>query len=284
MSEYAVKEVMEQIHISEEMQEEIIMNIQDQMENGRKKTRNWRKMATVAAAIVLLAGVASIPVHAVVENIVKERMENIPKEEVQALEEEIENRNTPADGFSRGFSAEESKRYKELWQSYDNGTFPEKEIMQVDNESEVVEGTLCYVKATGVFYLPDRDLTDEEFLEIVDFQNKMSYAIEQSSAAQEAKAEYQEEQDQRQEQIQDADGISEEEAILIATDQMRSELGASAEGKELLIVYLDDISEADYEHTGDEAYVVGFGNKNDHSTYTCAVDSADGSILYTVAH
>lgn len=283
MSGHGVKEVMEQIHISEEMQEEIIMNIQNQMENGRNKKRNWRKMATAAAALVLLAGL-SIPVQALVENVVKERMEDIPKEEVQALEEVIQNQKIAAEGFSRVFSDEENRRYEELWESYQNGTFPEKKILQVDDEGGAMEGTLCYIKSAGVFHLPDRELTDEELLEIVDFQHVVSYAVEQGSAAQEAKAEYQEEQEKRQEQIQDADGISEEEAIEIATAQMKAELGASAEGKELLIVYVDDISGADYDHKGDEAYVVAFGNHNDHSTYTCAVDSANGSILYTVAH
>ena len=32
-----VKETMEQIHISEKMQEEIIMNVNNQMKNGKKR-------------------------------------------------------------------------------------------------------------------------------------------------------------------------------------------------------------------------------------------------------
>ncbi|MCM1045921.1 MAG: hypothetical protein NC417_10465 [Candidatus Gastranaerophilales bacterium] len=284
MSEHDVKEVMEQIHISEKMREEIVVNVKDQMENGRSRTRNWRKMATVAAALVLLTGIGGISVKAVVENVVRERMEKIPEEEVQALNEVVQNKTSDEDLFSRAFSEEEAEREKTLWQAYGEGTFPEGELLQVDQEEEVIEGTLCYVKTTGMFYLPDRALTDEELLEIIDLQHMMRYAVSQTPEAQAEQETYQEEQEQRREQIQDADGISEEDAIQIATERMQSELGAAAEGKELKIVFLDDISEADYGHTGEEAYVIAFGNDEDHSTYTCAVDAVDGSILYTVAH
>ncbi len=184
-----VKEAMEQIHISEKMQEEIIMNIQNQMEHGKKKSWNWRKTGTVAAAFVLAACVLSIPVQAMVNNIVKARMESVPEEEMQAIVDVVQKQSTQADVFSREYSEKEEERNKELWQAYENGTFPEKELLQVDNAAAVTEGTLCYINATGVFCLPDRELTDEELLEIIDFQNKMSYAFAQNTAAQEAKVE-----------------------------------------------------------------------------------------------
>ena len=58
MDRYDVKKVMDQVHISSEMQEEIIMNIQKRMENENKNTArwNWRKLVTAAAAFVLAAG------------------------------------------------------------------------------------------------------------------------------------------------------------------------------------------------------------------------------------
>ena len=49
MSGFDVKETMDQIHISEKMQEDIIMNIQSRMENGSRRIWNFRKMATAAA-------------------------------------------------------------------------------------------------------------------------------------------------------------------------------------------------------------------------------------------
>lgn len=286
MSGFNVKETMDQFHISEEMQDEIIMNIKNQLESGKRKTRNWKKIVTSVVIVALTAGIVSIPVRAVVINIVRERMESIPKEEFEDLRDMMQEQRTPADGFSREYSDTEKERSNELWKSYKNGTFPEGTIQQVDNIEDVTEGTLCYVRATGDFYLPDREMTDEEILEIIDFQHEMQYAIEQSPAAQEARAEYLAERNRLRELVQAAGGISEEEAIEIAKRQMESELGERA--TEMILetdisgcgAFLVDISnQTNFEHEGDLAYIVGFRNPNDHSTYNCKIDAVDGSVL-----
>lgn len=285
-----VKETMEQIHISEKMQEEIIMNVQKQMKNGKKKTWSIKKMGTVVAALVLTVGVISIPVSAMVSNFVKARMENIPEEEVEEINEMVQSKPTEADTFSREYSDSEKERNKELWQAYENGMFPENAIAEVENAEDVPAGTLCYIRSTGVFNLPDQEMTDEEILEIIDFQHKMSYAVEQSPAAQEARAEKEAEEKQWRERIEALGGISEEEAIEIARKQMESDLGERAEGYEILkyrdgsaAVFKDDISgQTDYEHKSDMAYTVHFDNPDNHSEYyECIIDAVDGSILKT---
>ena len=291
MDERNVRETMEQIHISEEMQEEIIMNVNNQMKNGKKRVWSLKKMGTVAAALVLTLGVISIPVSAMVSNFVKARMESIPIEEVQEINDMVQSKPTEADGFSREFSDSEEERKKELWQEYENGRFPENVLAEVDNAEDVPEGTLCYIRSTGVFNLPDQEMTDEEILEIIDFQHKMSYAVEQSPAAQEARAEMEAEKNRLREKIQAAGGISEEEAIEIARKQMEAELGEGAEGKEILkyqdgsaAVLMEEISEeTDYAHKGDVIYRVIFTdpNANEHSTYYCVVDAVGGSVLET---
>ena len=293
MDRYDVKKVMDQVHISSEMQEEIIMNIQKRMENENKNTArwNWRKLVTAAAAFVLAAGVVSFPVRAFVTSVVKERMESIPKDEVLEINDMVQSKPTEADTFSREYSADEEERSRELWQAYKSGKFPENVIAQVDNAEDAPEGTLCYIRSTGVFNLPAQEMTDEEILEIIDFQHKMSYAVSQGTAAQEARAESQAEEKQWREKIQAAGGISEEEAIEIAMKQMKDELGARAEGKEILkyedgsvaVIKIDISEQTDYEHKGDVAYLVIFSNpsENDHSTYYCMIDAVDGSILKT---
>lgn len=289
MNGFEVKKVMDQVHIPEEMQKEIIMNIQNKTENRKHRTMNWKKAAMGAAAFILIAGAASIPVQALVSDIVKERMERIPTEEVQEIYDMEQAQRTLADGYSREYSNEEKERSKELRQAYKDGKFPENAIAQVKNAEDAPEGTLCYIRSTGIFNLPDQEMTDEEILEIIDFQNKMNYAVSQSPASQEAKAKMEEEEKEWKENVQAADGISEEEAIEIATKQMEAELGERAEGKEIarredgsVVVLLLDISgETGYGHKGDMAYLVGFSNPIDHSSYTCTIDAVDGSILHT---
>ncbi len=311
MDGFELKEAMEQIHISEEMQEEIIKNVQKQMKYRSRKSKYRKKMAATAAAVTLAVLAIGFPVRAFVANIVRERMENMPAEEVEGIvvmmqeqdayavqnaspdstddsgREEGQQTTGLADGFSREYSAGEKERSQALWQAYKEGTFPENVIAQVDNAEDAPEGTLCYISSTGVFRLPDQEMTDEEILEIIDFQHKMSYAVSQTPAAQEARAEMEAEREQQREAIQAAGGISEEEAIEIATRQMESDLGERAEGKEILryqdgsvaVPILDISEQTDYEHKGDLAYFVNFYNSSDHTAYTCIIDAVDGSIL-----
>lgn len=293
MDGYDVKKAMDQVHISSEMQEQVIMNIQKKMENGNTNTRtwSWRRIATVAATFMLMTGIVSFPVRAFVTSMVRERMESIPKEEVQEINNMVQSKLTEADTFSREYFDSEEERNKALWQAYKGGKFPENVIAQVDNAEDVPEGTLCYIRSTGIFNLPAQEMTDEEILEIIDFQHKMSYAVSQSTASQETRAQLQAEKNQLRERIQAAGGISDEEAIEIAAKRMKDELGERAEGKEILkyedgsaAVMMQDISnQTDYEHKGDIAYLVIFTNpdENNHSTYYCMIDAVDGSILKT---
>lgn len=270
-----------------------VMNVQKQTENEPKKTGmwNWRRIATAAAAFVLVAGAVAFPVRAFVTSVVKERMESIPNEEVQEINDMVQSKPTEADVFSREYSDAEKERNRELWKEYKDGKFPENVIAQVDNAEDAPEGTLCYIRSTGVFNLPAQEMTDEEMLEIIDFQHKMSYAVSQGTAAQEERTRMQAEEKQWREKIQALGGISEEKAIEIATKQMKDELGERAEGKEILkyedgsvAVIKTDISEqTDHEHKGEVAYLVIFSNPSEsgHSTYYCMIDAVDGSVLKT---
>lgn len=294
MDGYEVKKVMDQVHISPEMQEEIIMNIQKRMEHGNKNagTWNWKRLATAAAAFVLAAGVVSFPVRAFVSSVVQERMESVPKEEMKALNDMVQSQHDVlADGFSREFSDSEKERSKALWQAYKNGTFPEKVIAQVDSAEAAPEGTLCYIRATGVFNLPAQEMTDEEMLEIIDFQHKMSYAVANSGVVtEEEKAAYRAEKARIEKIVQDNNGISGDKAVEIARKQLEADLGDAANGLELMTdcngngATLCDTTQEGYEEIhskADVAYDIAFGNPDTHVVYGYIIDAVDGSILYT---
>lgn len=287
MDGYDVKEIMDQVHISSEMQEEIMMNIQSRMENGNKKAWNWKRMAA-AAALALTAGVISTPVRAFVASVVTERMESVPEEEMKDLNDMVQSQNVLADGFSRAYSDSEKERSKALWQAYESGTFPEKVIAQVDDADAAPEGTLCYIRATGVFNLPVQEMTDEELLEIIDFQHKMSYAVAHGSQAQDARAESQEKEARLKKILQDTGGISGDEAVEIAKKQFEADLGDAADGLELMIdslgrsaSLLDASDYAEVESKAGVIYDVSFGNTDSHAVYGYLIDAVDGSILHT---
>ncbi|MCM1123738.1 MAG: hypothetical protein NC416_14235 [Eubacterium sp.] len=271
------------------------MNIQKRMDHGNKNTGVWnfRRMATAAAALMLAAGVFSFPVRAFVTSVVKERMESVPVEEMKGLNDMVQSQHdVQADSFSREYSDSEKERKTELRQAYENGTFPEKVIVQVDNAKAAPEGTLCYVRDTGTFHLPAAEMTDEELLEIIDFQHKMSYAVSQESSAQDVRAAEQAKAAQLEKIVQDAGGISREEAVEIAKKQLKTDVGGRADGLELMtdssgsgasLAAASDYSGAAFEKESkaDVVYDVSFGNPDLHSSYGYIIDAVDGSILYT---
>lgn len=253
------------------------------------RTCNYRRMAAAAAVFVLVVGVAGFPVRALVTGVISERMETIlPEEEIQEMNDMIQARRTEAGGVSRGYSASEYNRLRTFCKAYEGGKFPENVIAQVDNAEDVEEGMFCYIRSTGVFNLSDREMTDEEILEIIEFEYMMNYAISQKPEVQEAIAQMQAVKEQW-ERIEAGEGISEEEAIEIAAAQMETELGERAEGQEILrhkdgsvAVVKTDISwRTDYEHMRDAAYIVYFENTEDHLSYNCTIDAVDGSVLHS---
>lgn len=185
-----LRHAMKQVHMKENMQEEIIMNVRSQMADGTYRRNNIKRMAMSAAAFMLVFGAVSIPSYAAISNLVRARMEAIPRAEVVATADMIQGQQIHADQFSREYTKEERSRMNVLRQEYENGMFPENTLTLVENESQVPDGnTLIYAKDTGCFYLPDRELTDEELLQILDFNAARDYALEQSPEVQKSKKE-----------------------------------------------------------------------------------------------
>ena len=187
----------------------------------------------------------------------------------------------------RAYSDREKERMEELKQSYLNETAkPEKMIQEVDSPEAVTEGTLCYIRSTGEYYLPDKELTDEELLEIIDCNFRI--AVNSQGWTQE-KIDEADQRDRaiREEKIKAAGGISEDEAIEIARKAMETDIGETA--KELEVVISSDYTKNGrklylFEDDGVVYYSVHFANKEevidpeDFCNYNCKVNAVDGSI------
>jgi len=187
----------------------------------------------------------------------------------------------------RAYSDSEKERMAELQQSYQNETAkPAKMISEVDSPEAVTEGTLCYIRSTGEYYLPDRELTDEELLEIIDCDARI--AVNSQGWTQE-KIDEANRRDRaaREEKIKAAGGISEDEAIEIARKAMETDIGEKA--KELEVVISSDYAKNGwklnlFEDDGVVCYYVQFANKEevadpeDFCNYNCMVNAVDGSI------
>ena len=197
-------------------------------------------------------------------------------------------------GIMRAYSDKEKERMAGLQQSYQNETAkPEQMIQEVDSAEDVTEGTLCYIVSAGEYYLPDRELTDEELLEIIDCNFRISLNTNRKTQA-EYEAEDRAKRAELEAKVKAAGGISEEKAVEIAQKAMETDLGEKAKELKLYInktygwssdLCVADWSEIKEKDKGALAYSVGFNNVKegmeiDNSlNYWCTVNAVDGSIL-----
>lgn len=214
---------------------------------------------------------------------------------VQIQEKEQEQSGDTEDNSGmRAYSDKEQERMKELQEAYQKETAkPEKKIEEVESAEDAASGALCYIVSTGQFYLPDRELTDEELLEIIDCNFRIAVAVNANGWTQEKMdEENRKERADLEEKIKAAKGISEDEAVAIAQKTMENDLGGKAKNLKLheeerygWKAYLYDITDwAEYKDKGDIAYMIQFDNVeeiedlNDLFAYECVVNAIDGSI------
>ena len=276
MNRLKLKETMDQIHMKEEMQKEIIMKVKRQTDRRAFGKKRLHQAAAAAAAFVLIAG-AVIPSQAAIRYFVKDRLENIPKQELEAVNQMVQGQNNAeADSFSREYSKEEIKRMQQMQEAYQNGRFPQQTITFTDSVGQIPDDSLSYDPDTSFLYLPDRTLTDEELLQIIDFNYTRDYAVSQGTAAQEARKEWEEKEEGLKAKVQKEGWITEKEALQAAEVYLQTEFGLSAEGMETY-VFLDEPK------TGLFIYHVSYQTEDDISTYAYGIDlnAEDGSLVDT---
>ena len=276
MNRLKLKETMDQIHMKEEMQKEIIMKVKRQTDRRAFGKKRLHQAAAAAAAFVLIAG-AVIPSQAAIRYFVKDRLENIPKQELEAVNQMVQGQNNAeADSFSREYSKEEIKRMQQMQEAYQNGRFPQQTITFTDSVGQIPDDSLSYDPDTSFLYLPDRVLTDEELLQIIDFNYTRDYAVSQGTAAQEARKEWEEKEEGLKAKVQKEGWITEKEALQAAEVYLQTEFGLSAEGM-IADVFLDEPK------TGLFIYHVSYQTEDDISIYAYGIDlnAEDGSLVDT---
>lgn len=112
-----------------------------------------------------------------------ERMEAMTDDEIdEAYITMFTGESHVAGAWSRKLTDEERARYDELKQLYENeNRIPADEIMIIATPEEYSSETVAICVKNSTYYLPDRALTDEEFLQIIDLNHKADYSIDKIS-------------------------------------------------------------------------------------------------------
>lgn len=263
-----LQDAINTIHIREAMRMEIVQNVK----TGTKRKKHRFFNAAAAVLVALLFGSLSIPASALVHSLVQTRMEEVPEEELKTLVDDVYRQQVEEDSTSRPYTEEEKARWEELYAKYREGTFPEGELMQVESVEEAERLEFCYLVPNSMFYLPDRELTEEEMLQIIDFSMKRNYAL-----GQHYEEEYGDEiarLEQEKKEIVEKSGITEEKAIVIAKEWILENYGVSGEGLECVLNFSENILIADKTLF----YHVTCEDTSKRQTYSIFIDIEDGSI------
>lgn len=266
---YNQKEEMEMSHSKQ------LKSYKEQEDNRGRKMNGWKKKAVAAVLALAVVGVGSFTVHAVVDSLVKARMESMSNEEKTELLNEVDSQKVNAASYSRELTQEEKERERELNIAYHKeGRFPEGELVRVEDEGEVNKDVLCFNAETFTFYLPERDLTDEELLQIIDYGEKVDYSLGERYKEEYADviADQKAEKEEIEQKVEANGGMTEEEATKEAEEWLDKVYGKSAKDMEVSC-FIDNEGEA----VDVPSYEILFSYA-DTDFYTFVMDVSDGSL------
>lgn len=143
--------------------------------------RHWMPMRGLRFGIVcglLCLIMAIVPVSAGIQKYWK-RLDHMKDTEKEKYVNELMESEADGDHYSRPLTDSENERKQELLISYEAGeAYPEEEITSIEKESQIQKDKVCFWAETSTLFLPVRELTDEELLEIIDFYHKREYSLQ----------------------------------------------------------------------------------------------------------
>lgn len=111
----------------------------------------------------------------------KQRLRDMSKSERETLNDNTQKSEMQADVYSRELTDAENNMFTKLQTEYENGKFPEGQLLTVEKTADVPEADLLYCYENSMFYLPEEELSEQQILEIIDFRSKRDYAIVQEN-------------------------------------------------------------------------------------------------------
>lgn len=162
-------------------QEEMILpdtlqdKIDDILVSIPKHRKLWKKTVILAA---VLTAMFSITVTAAVSAL-QQRMEAMNEKEMEEYFVQIYRNAIGADNYNRPYTESEKERMERLRKSYEEaGLFP-KGALKMISDSEAYRGKgVAFYGDTATFFFPEKEMSDEELLQIIDFMQKRDYSLQ----------------------------------------------------------------------------------------------------------
>lgn len=137
-----------------------------------KETKKWRGLHTITKAAILfgavlvLAGTTILSVRAYISHM--QKLRNMQNEEIIDLYENIFQYDSKY--RSRPMTETEEERYTELYDLYCRDMAdPEGEVGVISSKASYTGKGLAFSTGDGILYLPEKEMTDEEILQMIEF-------------------------------------------------------------------------------------------------------------------
>lgn len=155
-----------------EAYESAMKEIRGNSVNTKKIHMGWNhfntlsKVAIIFGVLLIVSGGTFLSVKAYISHL--EKLENMSNEEIIDLYENVFQYDSMF--LSREVSDEEWERYEELYDLYcKDMAEPVGKVKIIDTKDEYRGEEIAFCKENGILYIPQRTLTDEEYLQMVAF-------------------------------------------------------------------------------------------------------------------
>ncbi len=155
--------------------EQKINDILDDLPKQHRAFRmTWKRSVILAAALIAMF---SFTVTAAV-SAWRQRMEAMNEQEMEAYFLQLYTGKAGVDNYNRPYTDAEKARLKELRVSYEEGAFPDGLLTMISAPEEYKGKGVAFYGETTTFFFPDREMSDEELLRIIDFMYKRDYSLQ----------------------------------------------------------------------------------------------------------
>lgn len=224
----------ERITVPDSLNERIEGNLLETKRQARNTARRrsgrpvrLKKALILAAAMTMLFSItATAAVSAW-----RQRMEAMNQEKLEEYFAQIYTAKLPSDNYNRPLSESERSRMETLAADYEGqGRFPQGELVMLEEAEDYKGKSVGFLGSTGTFFLPEKEMSDEELLQIVDFRYKRDYSLQKMN-----------------EMIDSGQAQFPEEAASVqapqeSTENEKERFASGDPGQELTLCYTGDLS------------------------------------------
>lgn len=142
--------------------------------NASKRRKKWKKSLILAAALMMLASATAMASVGAV----RERMEAMNRQKMESYFTQAYRTKIGHDNYNRPYTETEKARLEALNDAYEKEAhFPKGELMMLDAAEDYKGKGVAFLCDTTTFFFPDKEMSDEELLRIIDFMHKRDYSL-----------------------------------------------------------------------------------------------------------